>query len=83
VGHILVGRPTDLLILMYRMNNYVCTPEEIRYYGDKVWDLIADGVLKINIFQEYPFTAEGVQQAQKDLTGGKTTGKLIVKVQDA
>ena len=23
---------------------------------------------------------EGVQQAQKDLTGGKTTGKLIIKV---
>ncbi|THV06469.1 NAD(P)-binding protein [Dendrothele bispora CBS 962.96] len=73
----------NLKLLRPTMNNYVYTPEEARYYGNKVWDLIADGVLKINIFEEYPFTAEGVQQAQKDLTGGKTTGKLIVKVQDA
>ena len=29
---------------------------------------------------EYPFTAEGVQSAQRDLTGGKTTGKLLIKV---
>jgi len=62
------------------MSNYVFEPEEAAYYGAKVFELIENGTLKINIFQEYPFTAEGVQQAQKDLTGGKTTGKLIVKV---
>ncbi|KAF5368377.1 hypothetical protein D9758_002468 [Tetrapyrgos nigripes] len=73
----------NLKLLRPTMNNYVVTPEEVHYYNNKVWDLISSGVLKINIFKEYPFTAEGVQQAQKDLTGGKTTGKLIVKVQDA
>jgi len=65
------------------MNNYTVTPDEVHYYGNKVFELIGNGILKINIFKEYPFTAEGVQQAQKDLVGGKTTGKLVVKVQDA
>lgn len=58
------------------------TPDEVHYYGTKIFDLISKGVLKINIYKEYPFTAEGVQQAQKDLTGGKTTGKVIIKVTD-
>lgn len=64
------------------MSNYTYTAEEARYYGQKVFDLISKGTLKIKIFKEYPFTAEGVQQAQRDLTGGKTVGKLVVKVAD-
>ena len=62
------------------MSNYVTEPEEAVYYGKKVFELIENGTFKTNIFKEYPFTAEGVRQAQIDLTGGKTTGKLIVKV---
>ena len=52
-------------------------------YNTQLWKLIADGTLKINIHGEYPFTAEGVQQAQKDLTGGKTVGKVLIKIADA
>ncbi len=62
------------------MGNYVYTPEEGRTYSTELWRLIADGTLKIRIHAEYPFTAEGVQQAQKDLVGGKTVGKLVHKV---
>jgi NADPH:quinone reductase len=62
------------------MSNYVFEPEEAAYYGKKLFGLIENGTLKINIYKEYPFTAEGVRQAQIDLTGGKTAGKLIVKV---
>ena len=36
----------------------------------------------MNVHKEYPFTAEGVVDAQKDLTGGKTTGKLVIKIAD-
>ena len=64
------------------MSNYVFEPEEAAYYGGKLFGLIENGTLKINIYKEYPFTAEGVRQAQIDLTGGKTAGKLIVKVTD-
>lgn len=64
------------------MGNYITTPEEGRRYVTELFQLIADGTLKVNVFKEYPFTGEGVQQAQKDLTGGKTTGKLVIKIAD-
>ncbi|KAF8899277.1 hypothetical protein BD779DRAFT_1666974 [Infundibulicybe gibba] len=72
----------NVKLLRPTMNNYVYTPEEAHYYGTKLFDLISRGILKIHVFKEYPFTAEGVQQAQRDLTGGKTTGKLVIKVSD-
>ncbi|KAL7284114.1 NAD-P-binding protein [Trametes coccinea BRFM310] len=70
----------NVRLLRPTLGNYVYTPEEGRHYTTELFNLIAKGDLKIRIHAEYPFTAEGVQQAQKDLTGGKTVGKLIVKV---
>lgn len=64
------------------MSNYVYTPEEAYHYGREVFKLVKDGSLKTNIYKEYPFTAEGVQQAHRDLTGGKTMGKLLIKISD-
>lgn len=62
------------------MKNYIATPEEGYHYSSKVFGLIANGTIKVNIHKDYPFTAEGVVEAQKDLTGGKTTGKLIIDI---
>jgi NADPH2:quinone reductase len=62
------------------MANYIFTPEEAAYYGREVFDLIERNDLKIQIFKDYPFTSEGVQNAQRDLTSGKTIGKLLIKV---
>ncbi|KIY50470.1 NAD(P)-binding protein [Fistulina hepatica ATCC 64428] len=62
------------------MSNYVYTPAEKYNYSQQLFKLIATDALKIKVFQEYPFTAEGVQQAQKDLVTGKTIGKLVIKV---
>lgn len=45
-------------------------------------DLVEKHAFRINIYKDYPFTTEGIQQAQKDLTGGKTIGKLLIKVAD-
>jgi len=70
----------NVKLLRPTMSNYTYTPEEAYYYGNKLFDLIAKGSLKINTIKEYPFTAEGVQHAHSDLTGGKTTGKLVIKV---
>lgn len=64
------------------MSNYIVTPKESLHYATEVLSLIADGTLKINVHKEYPFTVEGVVDAQKDLTGGKTTGKLVIKITD-
>ncbi|TFK41971.1 hypothetical protein BDQ12DRAFT_663251 [Crucibulum laeve] len=72
----------NVKLLRPTMSNYVYTPEEAQYYGQKVFDYIHKGILKIQIFKEYPFTEEGVKEAQQDLTTGKTTGKLIINVKD-
>lgn len=62
------------------MGNYVVTADEKIYYSNKLFEMISTGVLKVNIWKEYPFTQEGGRQAQQDLTGGKSTGKLLIKV---
>ena len=71
-----------VLCVIRRETNYTVTLEEREYYGAQLFDLISKGDLKVNIFGDYPFTAEGVRQAQLDLTRGKTTGKLVIKVSD-
>jgi NADPH:quinone reductase len=67
---------------LYRVSNYMYTAEEGRYYSTKLFRLIADGTINVRIFKEYPFTAEGLQEAHHELTSGKTGGKLVVKVVD-
>lgn len=62
--------------------NYMVTPEEGTRYSKLFFDVVGKGAVKINIFHEYPFSAEGVRQAQTDLHRGKSTGKLIVKIKD-
>jgi len=64
------------------LTNYIATPEEGRTYSTELFDLISKGSVKINIHKEYPFTADGVRNAQIDITSGKSTGKLIIKVSD-
>jgi NADPH:quinone reductase len=34
----------------------------------------------VNVYKEYEFSAEGVRAAHTDLVSGKTTGKLVIKV---
>jgi len=70
----------NVKLLRPTMGNYVFTAEETAHYGKEVFDLVEKNELKIQIFKDYPFTAEGVQNAHRDLTGGKTTGKLLIKV---
>ncbi|KIK62958.1 hypothetical protein GYMLUDRAFT_242041 [Collybiopsis luxurians FD-317 M1] len=74
--------PKNLKLLRPTMNNYVVTPDEVYHFSSELWSLVSSGVLKINIWKEYPFTQEGAQEAQRDLTGGKSVGKLLIKVQD-
>lgn len=66
------------------MNHYTYTPadSEVLFYRNALFSLLADGPLKPQVFKEYRFTVDGVRQVQIDLTGGKTTGKLVVKVSD-
>ena len=61
------------------MQNYVHTPEELYHYSEEYMGLLTDG-LKVPIYKEYPFSAEGVAQSQIDITGRGTIGKLLVNI---
>jgi NADPH:quinone reductase len=58
------------------------TVDERDAYAREAYRLVSSGDLKVHIFKEYPFSAEGVRQAQLDLVGGKSVGKAIIKVAD-
>ncbi|CDO73434.1 hypothetical protein BN946_scf185013.g69 [Trametes cinnabarina] len=72
----------NLALLRPTMANYIYTPEEARYYGEKLFGYISSGVLKINIHKQYPFTTQGARDAHRDLTtkGGRTIGKLVYTI---
>ena len=70
----------NLKLVSPSMLNYLVTPEEGTHYSKLFFDALSKGIVKVNIFHEYPFTAEGVQQAQTALPSGKSTGKLIIKI---
>ncbi|KAM5543351.1 hypothetical protein V8D89_003225 [Ganoderma adspersum] len=59
---------------------YIQQPENGRDYGQELVDLLASGAVKPVISKEYPFMAEGVAQAHKDLAEGRSVGKLLIKV---
>lgn len=50
------------------MMQQVATKEEMQSYSKELYELLASGAFKIQIWKEgYPFTAEGMRQAQDDL----------------
>ncbi|KAJ7754990.1 NAD-P-binding protein [Mycena maculata] len=71
----------NLKLLRPTVGNYAHTPAELQHYTKWLFSLIEDGTLKIKIHKEYEFSRDGAIQAQKDLIGGKTTGKLLIKVE--
>jgi NADPH2:quinone reductase len=58
----------------------VTTQEEFEFYSKELFDLIANGVVKIAIHEEYEFSVDGIRKSQEDITSRKTTGKLVVKI---
>lgn len=66
------------------MQNYITLPEEADHYSKELWQCITNGTFKIRICEVYPFSTEGVREAQKELTtpGGKLAGKILLKIAD-
>jgi NADPH2:quinone reductase len=62
------------------LGNYVATQEELETYSAELFGLMAKGVVKIKVHEEYEFSADGIKKSQQDITSRKTTGKLVVKV---
>jgi NADPH:quinone reductase len=67
-GSLFITRPT--------LVNYMATREELEQRANDVLGCIASGKLKLRIEHIYKFA--DAQQAQRDLEGRKTTGKLIL-----
>ncbi len=88
-------RPRQVLIFTYlrctvpndvfSVYGYIVTPEEAHHYSQEVSNALKSGLFKIRICSVYPFTAEGVQEAQREITtpGGKLAGKILIKIADA
>ncbi|KAH6680942.1 quinone oxidoreductase [Halenospora varia] len=58
--------------------NYIAERDEFVERSQKMLELVDVGALKIGIGGEYDL--ESLRSAQDDLTGAKSTGKLIVKI---
>jgi len=72
--------PKNLKLVRPTVSNYVFTPAEALHYWTELFEFVAQPGYKVNIHKEYEFTAEGIQQTHKDITGRGTVGKLLVKV---
>ncbi len=64
----------------HRASTYLRHPKNGRQYLTELYGLIASGVLQAVVSTEYPLTAEGVAQAQRDQSEGKSIGKILIKV---
>jgi NADPH:quinone reductase len=67
-GSLFVTRPT--------LKHYILTRDELLWRGGEVLSAVASGALRVEIGGRYPFAE--AHRAYEDLTGRKTTGKLLL-----
>ncbi|GAA5905664.1 quinone oxidoreductase family protein [Sporobolomyces salmoneus] len=72
--------PKNLKVCRPVLNQYVYTAEEFHSYATELFEIVKQGHLKLAVHGEYPLTTEGIKQSQIDITGRKTSGKLLIKV---
>ncbi|PSR97304.1 quinone oxidoreductase [Coniella lustricola] len=70
----------NVKLIRPRLDVYVSEREDFEQRSAELLDLVAKGIVKLDIAKEY--TMEQVGQAHDDLSGRKSTGKLIVKIAD-
>lgn len=77
--------PVDPIVLMQKgslfltrpsLGNYIASREELEQRSRDIFEWIAAGKLKLSIGHVYPLSEAA--QAQRDLEGRKTTGKLLL-----
>ncbi len=67
-GSLFVTRPT--------LKHYMLTRDELLWRGGEILDAVASGALRVEIGGRYPFGE--AHRAYEDLTGRRTTGKLLL-----
>ena len=59
------------------LNGYTATKEEMQAYSTELFDLYSKGAFKLATYNDgYPFTAEGIKQAQEDISTLMSSGFL-------
>ena len=59
------------------MFNYILTRNEFEQYANELFRMMIEDKFQTNIFKTYAL--KDVAQAQDDLEGRRTTGKLLMK----
>ena len=68
MGSLYITRPT--------LKDYIATRADLEMRANEIFALVADGLLKLQIAHTYPLA--DAAEAQRDLEGRKTTGKLLL-----
>lgn len=63
-----------------RASRYIEDPKEARHWFAETFRLVANGTLKVLVHKEFPLTAEGVRESQKEMQDRTSVGKLLIKV---
>ncbi len=75
---LLLSQKGSLYVTRPSLAHYATTPEELEWRAGDVLDWIAQGKLKLHIHKIYPLSEAA--DAQRDLEGRATTGKLLLRV---
>ena len=72
--------PKNVKVLRPTLFRYLTTKEEVARYTKVLFGLLAENKVQVNVWREYLFGAAGVQEAQRDLSSRKTSGKLLIRI---
>jgi NADPH2:quinone reductase len=78
IDPLLLSQKGSLYLTRPTLGTYIAKREDLEWRARDLFDWIGSGKLKIRVDKVYPLAETA--QAQRDLEGRKTTGKLILKV---
>jgi len=70
----------DIKFIRSNLYKDIARPEDQRVYSARLFDLVARKVVVPKVYNEYPFSAEGVRRSQEDISSRGTIGKLLIRV---
>jgi NADPH2:quinone reductase len=73
---LILSQKGSLFLTRPSLANYSSTPEELAWRAGDVLNWVSQGKLKLHIHKIYPLAEAG--QAQRDLEGRQTSGKLLL-----
>ncbi len=77
IDPLLLSQKGSLYLTRPHLGNYAADPAELRWRSSDVFQWIADGRLKVQIYKEYKLA--DAASAHRDLEARRTTGKLLLK----